>query len=125
MELKMLLNAVMLLTSQLVQLGQELFLNPHFPRSPHSLDTVDGVDVVILLTGQQLSVLLVEATAAAEEESVLVLYGVKGKDWFVRGSEADTGVTSPALGMLALTVALTNWNCLNDHLGTGVRFYSL
>ena len=92
---------------------------PDFPRSPHRLDSV-------LLAGPKLFILfLVEATATAKEEAVLILNCVKGKDWFVRGSEADTGVTSPALGMLALTVALTNWNCLNDHLGTGVRFYSL
>lgn len=98
-----------LLVPQLVELGQELLLDPDFPGSPHSLDVVD---VVPLLT-----ILLVEAAAAAEEESVLVLDGVEGKYWFMRSTEADAGVAPTALRMLTLTVTLarlTNGNCGND-----------
>ena len=115
-----------LFVPELVQLGQELFLNPHFPSSPHRLDGVDGVEVVSLLTGPQLPVLLVEAAAAAKEESVLVLDGVEGKYWLVRSSETDAGVTPAAPWMLALTVALlTSWNCLNVDPGPPRWFYSL
>ena len=89
-----------LFVPELVQLGQELFLNPHFPGSPHTLDAVDAVDVA---AGPHLTILLVEAAAAAEEEAVLVLDGVEGKYWFMRGSEADAGVAPAALGVLTLT----------------------
>ena len=107
-----------LLVPQLVQLGQELFLNPHFPGSPHSLDVVDGVDGLTLRTAEQLARLLVEATAASEEEAVLVLDGVEGKYWLMGGSEADTGVAATTLGMLTLTVArLTNGNGRNEGPG--------
>ena len=101
-----------LLVPQPVQLGQELLLDPHFPGSSHILDVVDGVNGVTLLT-----ILLVEATAAAKEEPVLVLHGVKGEYWFMRSPEADAGVAATALGMLTLTVSLallSSWNGGND-----------
>ena len=92
----------------------------HLPRSPHGVNRV-------VRTGEQVFVLLVEPAAAAEEESVLVLHCVESKDWFVRSSEADTGVAAPALGMLTLTVALslTNRNAGNDDPGPALWFYSL
>lgn len=114
------LVVLVLLVLKPVELLKELLLYPDLPSPPHSVNTV-------VRAGQQLLILLVEPTAAAEEESVLILDCVESKDRFVRGSEADAGVAAPALGVLTLTGALglTNWNARNDHPGPALWFYSV
>ena len=114
------LVVLVLLVFKPVELLKEVLLYPDLPSPPHGINAV-------VRAGQQFLLLLVEPTAAAEEESVLILDCVESKDRFVRGSETDAGVAAPALGMLTLTGALglDYWNARNDHPRPALWFYSV